>query len=152
MQPFGHLLSKKPYWETTCWCWKKVNTTLNSKDAWEKGIAILLVNNMVLYWPIVFLAFKLAVWLVEMLCFVTDLRQMSHYRSTLQHLYIVQYWGWCDAYNTVACITISGFSMSFLLCTIRSSSWAALGFFPAPAMSRKKQVYIVFLLGNLFLK
>lgn len=38
-----------------------------------------------------------------------------------------------NLYNTVAFTMISGFSMSFLLWTILSSSWAEFGLFPSPA-------------------
>lgn len=42
-----------------------------------------------------------------------------------------------NLYNTVAFTMISGFSMSFLLWTILSSSWAEFGLFPSPACARK---------------
>lgn len=65
---------------------------------------------------------------------VTDLRQTSQFTGkkmrTSIHCALLEIH---NLYNTVAVIIISGFSMSFLLWTILSSSWAELGLFPSPA-------------------
>ena len=69
---------------------------------------------------------------------VTPLRQTLHFSQGRKRRHLTL--GMTEAgsrgsHSTVAWTTISGLSMSFLLCTILSSSWAGLGFTPSPDLA-----------------
>lgn len=72
---------------------------------------------------------------------VTALRQTLHFSQEWKRRHLtlgVKEVGSRGPHSTMAWTTISGFSMSFLLWTILSSSWAGLGFSPSPALAAEQ--------------